>query len=387
MTSSVSAKKIVATIGILARNEAPRLPRLLKSVFAQTLFAELARRGEAIEIVCIANACTDDTAEVAAAQFKLATETHPHRDAFVTRTITVPMPGKITAWNLLVHTYSSRQSRALIVMDADIQLLHPATLWNLFARLETDREAHITVDEPVKDIALKPRRTLREHLSVATSRTQNAPGLVSGQLYCIRAEIARRIHLPRDLAACEDGFIKELVSTNFLRTPPDPRRIVQVADASHVFEAYVTSGDVLRNQKRQMIGQTFVHVLLDRHLPRVARHASTEIGTLLRELDRQDPEWLRRLIRRHADNTRFFWQLFPGVLTFRFRRLANKPFWTRVLHLPTTLLGMALTLTGCAMAHRALRAGLVQYWPVKSSGGGSGQTRDPVQLSLQRASA
>jgi glycosyltransferase involved in cell wall biosynthesis len=387
MTSSAPAKKIVATIGILARNEAPRLPPLMESVFAQTLFAELARRGEAVEIVCIANACTDNTAEVATALFESAGKSHAFRGGFVTRTISVDRPGKITAWNLLVHTYSSRQSRALIIMDADIRLLHPSTLWNLYHGLERWPDANITVDQPVKDIALKPRRTLREYLSVATSRTQTAPGLVSGQLYCIRADVARRIHLPRDLAACEDGFIKELVATDFLRTPPNLRRIVQVPDASHVFEAYVTSGDVLRNQKRQMIGQTFVHVLLDRHLPRVVRHPSTDVGTVLRELDRQDPEWLRRLIRRHVRDTRFFWQLFPGVLTFRLRRLANKPLWTRIVHLPTTLLGMALTLMGCALAYRALRRGLVQYWPVKTDGGGPGQTRDPLPISLQRASA
>jgi glycosyltransferase involved in cell wall biosynthesis len=387
MTSSAPPSKIVATIGILARNEAPRLPRLLESVFAQTFFAELAARGEAVEIVCIANACTDNTAEVASECFGEAAQLHPHAASFVARTISVSTPGKITAWNLLVHTHASPDSRALIVMDADIRLLHPATLWNLFAALEKDPEANITVGEPVKDIALKPRRTLRESFSLATTRSQTVPGLVTGQLYCIRAETARRIHLPRDLAACEDGFIKELVCTDFLRTRPNPRRIVRVPDASHVFEAYVTSGDVMRNQKRQMIGQTFVHVLLDHHLPPVAQQNGSDLGMLMRDLDDHDPDWLRRLIRRHARNTRFFWQLFPGVLSFRFRRLAQKPLATRILHLPTTIAGMFLTLAGCALAHRALRAGLVQYWPDKSSGNGPGQTSEPAAFSLQRASA
>ena len=81
--------------------------------------------------------------------------------------------------------------------------------------------------------------------------TQASAAQVTGQLYCIRAAAARNIYLPRDLAACEDGFIKTLISADFLTRPASPARIMQADDASHVFEAYSSIGDILKNQKRR----------------------------------------------------------------------------------------------------------------------------------------
>ena len=46
--------------------------------------------------------------------------------------------------------------------------------------------------------------------------TGSASAQLCGQLYCIRAEVARNIYLPKDLCACDDGFIKALVCTDFL---------------------------------------------------------------------------------------------------------------------------------------------------------------------------
>ena len=55
--------------------------------------------------------------------------------------------------------------------------------------------------------------------------TRAAHGQLCAQLYCIRAEVARNIYLPKDLAACEDGFIKALVCTDFLTHEVKPERV------------------------------------------------------------------------------------------------------------------------------------------------------------------
>jgi hypothetical protein len=366
MPNRTRPRKIAVSIGLLARNEESRIPDTLNSLFRQTLFAELDRRGERAEIWCVANACTDDTASVAARIFQAQSASHAHNEAFLASAVSVATPGKINAWNLFVHEISHHETHCLILMDADIRLGEATTLWNLVRGLEQNVGAHVTVGEPVKDIALKPATTLRERLSLATSRlTQSSSAQLTGQLYCIRAESARRIRLPRDLAACEDGFIKSLVCSDFLSCPSRPDRIVRVEGASHIFEAYTTASSILRNQKRQMIGQTFVHVLIDKYLPSLCARHVTSPAEVVRMLDETDPQWLRRIIDNHVAEAGHFWRLFPDVCSFRLKRWARQPAAQRLRHLPATLIGTGVTMVAAWMAYRSLRKGATGYWPQK----------------------
>jgi hypothetical protein len=366
MKTRLPPRKIVVSIGILARNEESRLPDTLASLFRQTLFAELERRGHRAEIWCVANACTDNTAAVAERFFHEQTLTHPQPHAFLAHAVSVATPGKINAWNLFVHEISARDTRCLILMDADIKLGHTTTLWNLYLGLERNLLADVTVGEPVKDLALKPSPTLRERLSLATSRlTRDSGPQLTGQLYAIRAEVARHIRLPRDLAACEDGFIKQLVCTDLLRRPSDPRRLMRIPAASHVFEAYTGADAILRNQKRQMIGQAFVHVLVDRFLPQACAERDEHPASAVARLDEDDPAWLRHLMADHLRSAKYFWRLFPGVCTFRIRRWALQPFGQKLRTLPATIVGTAVTLVAAHLAFSFLRRGAVAYWPDK----------------------
>ncbi len=379
--------KIVVSIGILARNEETRLGACLAGLFRQTLFAELEQRGERAEIWCVANACTDDTAAVAERHFHEAAATHPHAAAFLANAVSVRTPGKINAWNLFVHEISATESHCLILMDADIQLGETTTLWNLFHGLEENPAAHLAVGEPVKDIALKPAPTLRERISLATSRlTQGSGPQLTGQLYAIRAFTARRIRLPRDLAACEDGFIKNVVCTDFLLKETEANRLLRVPGASHVFEAYVTAGAIIRNQKRQMIGQTFVYLLLDRYLPGLCAQENLTLGETVRKLDEEDPQWLRRLVRYHVSETKYFWKLFPGVCTFRYERWAHRPAGERLRYFPAMAVGSLVTMLSSWMAWRSLRRGLLEYWPEKPARP-SGPPDSARELDLLRPAA
>lgn len=376
--------KIVVSIGILARNEETRLGTCLAGLFRQTLFAELARRGERAEIWCVANACTDDTAAVAERLFHEAATAHPHAASFLANAVSVRTPGKINAWNLFVHEISATESQCLILMDADIQLGETTTLWNLFHGLEQHALAQVAVGEPVKDIALKRSPTLRERISLATSRlTQGSGPQLTGQLYAIRASTARRIRLPRDLAACEDGFIKNIVCTDFLLKETESNRLLRVPGASHVFEAYLTAGQILRNQKRQMIGQTFVHLLLDRYLPALCAREGLSLADAIRKLDEEDPQWLRRIVRYHVGETRHFWQLFPGVCTFRYQRWALRPAGEKLRYFPAMVVGSVVTALSSWMAWRSLRRGLLEYWPEKPARP-SGPADAPRELDVLR---
>ncbi len=354
----------LVSIGLIAWNEEQGIGRMLESLFQQTLFSEIGRRGQQCEIICVTNGCTDRTPEVVAELFARQSREHPEARHFSCRVMNVAQRGKINAWNRFVHTFSARDSKFLFLMDADI-LIHPReTLWNMVTTLERNREASVSVDLPVKDISLKRRKTFRDRLSMSASKmTGSARAQLCGQLYCIRAEVARNIYLPKDLCACDDGFIKALVCTDFLTHQVWPWRIVAARGASHTFEAYVSAKGILKNQKRQMIGQTIVHILVDNYLKQLPLAKRMKLADALSEKEQADPNWLKRLIGEHLKRTKFWWRLYPDLLSHRFQRLAELNWLKRIACFPAALAGFLMALVSSFMAHASLKSGATDYWP------------------------
>ena len=352
------------SIGIIVRNEQDAIGPMLESLFRQTLFEELAKRGWVAEITCVANGCTDRTMDIAEEIFQEQSTEHQFASAFRCRVVPLARPGKLHAWNQYVHRLSERAAECLILCDGDIVLHHPGTLWNMYSALQSNKTASVATDEPLKDISFKNKKTWRERTSLATSRmTQRLSAQLSGQLYCIRAAVARNIYLPRDLMACEDGFIKTLVCTFFLTRPEVPSRVVRTQHASHVFQAYVGLLEILRNQKRQMIGQTIVHVLVDKYLPTLRLEERLNLAETLHDKDRFDPDWLRLLIRAHMQETKHFWRLFPDALSFRWARLDGIKGLSKLVYLPAGMLGLVISVLSCWLAYRFLKDGFETYWP------------------------
>jgi len=354
----------LVSIGIIAWNEENGIGAMLESVFQQSLFAELGRLDRRCEILCVTNGCTDRTPEVVAEFFARKTAEHPDAANFSCRVMNISQRGKINAWNRFVHSFSARDAKYLFLMDADI-LIHPReTLWNMVNTLEKNLEATISVDLPRKDISFKQRKTFWERMSLGASQmTGSASAQLCGQLYCIRSDIARNIYLPKDLCACDDGFIKALVCTDFLMHQVWPWRIVAAADAAHTFEAYVSPAGIFKNQKRQMIGQTIVHVLVDDYLKKLPAAKRMKLADALSEKEEADPNWLKRLIREHIRHTRFWWQLYPGLLSHRFKRLASLNWFQRLACLPAALAGFFLAMTSSFLAYASLKKGATDYWP------------------------
>lgn len=363
MTSTEAAP--VVSIGILAWNEEDAIGAMLTSLFKQSLFAELRHRNLRCEIICVANGCTDRTVPVAQTTLDFHARTHEHRQAFSSRVLDLAERGKTNAWNVFVHEASAPETKFLFLMDGDIVIHAPGTLWNMLCALWDQPDANVAVDQPLKDLGFKPNRSLRESFSLAASRlTQTASAQLTGQLYCLRAGVARNIHLPRGLTSNEDGFIKCVVCTDFLTRESMPRRIVHARAASHIFEAYTSLGDILRNQKRQMMGQTFVHILVDKRLRALTLEQKQAFARTVAQLETADPCWLKRLLAEHLRETRYFWRLFPGALTHRLERLARiKDGREFFRHLPVACLGTGMGVITCWLAHRALRRGCTDYWP------------------------
>jgi hypothetical protein len=263
-----------------------------------------------------------------------------------------------------VHSLSAAEARVLFLMDADILFHRADTLWRMLSLLDTDSRANVAVDRPRKNLTLQSRKTLRHQLSLASAEiTQAAEAQLCAQLYAIRAQIVRNIYLPRDLAACEDGFIKALVCTDSLTHEVWPERIKVAEGAEHIFEAYTSPAAILRNQKRQVIGQTIVHILVDKtlnFLPVEQRHSLAET---IRHKEAADPLWLKRLIRDHLLEVRHSWRLYPDLMTYRFSQLHRVCGIKRFICYAAALAAFDATLIASWRAFRLLRAGCTNYWP------------------------
>ena len=351
------------SIGVRAWNEEAVIRKTLESLFQQSLFEKLAGRNEHCEVLCIPNGCTDRTPEIAAAVFASQKKSHPFSSAFSCRVVEVKEAGRNHTWNLFVHSFSHPEARFLFSMDSDIVFDRRETLFNMYAALLNDPSAQISSDRQIKDISLKKNKSLLDRISLATTdMTRTIQGQITGQLYCIRAGVARRLHLPKDLGAPDDGFIKAVVCTDFFNEPLDSKRIVLAENASHVFEAYTAIPAVMNNQKRQMIGQTIVHVLIE-HLKTLPPEQRSDLARTLRGKEQADPDWLKRLIDGHLRKVRFFWQLFPGVLSFRFKRWWKMVGIRRLTHFPAAVAGFMVTSVACLRAYRHLKRGRTHYWP------------------------
>ncbi len=384
MTLEPTKPAVCASIAIFAWNEQDAISRTLESLFAQSLFARFEEHKTAAEVICVLNGCTDGTAAVARRTCARVVEQHAARAAIVWRVADIPDRGKLNAWNVFVHSLAAREARTLVMMDADILIHKPETLWNLWLTLETDPEAKVAVDRPCKDITFRSRRSVTDRLALASSEmTGAAEAQLCAQLYAIRAQTARGIYLPKDLFACEDGFIKALVCTDNLRHEVWPQRIRLAPEAEHIFQAYTSPAAILRNQKRQVIGQTLVHILLDEFLPRLSEAERADLATTLRRLDEKDPTWLKRLIQAHLGKAGYCWRLYPGLVGQRFLHLRNLRGWRKLKCYPAALASSAATVLASWMAYRSLKRGATQYWPKADRfGPGVLPSRSPSQLGV-----
>jgi len=378
-TNAVRTQPPRIAIAIRAWNEEAAIRRTLESLFEQTLFEDLSRRGESCEVLCIPNGCTDRTSEIATLVFAEQARSHRFADAFVCKVENFAEAGRNHTWNAFVRTLSHPDTKFLFIMDSDILFNRRETLSNMYRALLEDPEAHIASDQPVKDVSLKRRKSWLDRISLATTEMNEAiQGRMTGQLYCIRSETARRLYLPRELGI-DDGFIKAVVCTDFFTSELNPGRIAAVKNASHIYEAYTCMGEVMKNQKRQMIGQTIVHVLLE-HLKTLPAEQLTNLAVTFRENEEANRDWITGLVAEHLRRVRFFWRIFPDAVSFRFKRWRSLRGVKRLTHFPATLVGFSMTMVACAQANRHFRDGNMHYWPKASRNRIQNLTADRTRL-------
>jgi len=283
------------SIGILAWNEEISIRSTIHSVFAQSLVRDLDQNGHQVELICVPNGCTDNTALATNGAMLAAAEKLSNPQNLRWRVHSLQRPGKTNAWNVFVHELADPQADIIFMVDADIQIYMPDTLRNMLDKLMQNPEAFICTDLPIKHIIFKQRFSLLDQISMHSARiNQSASGQLCGQLYCAQAAWLRRLWIPEQIIV-EDGFIKKMAVSNFLTEPEDAtRRLVIAETASHVFEAYTRLSDVMATHRRQIAGyiiHRWIWEYLQAHLTE-----APDAAALIETLNKTSPDWSRRLI-------------------------------------------------------------------------------------------
>lgn len=349
------------SIGILAWNEEVSIRATLHSIFAQSLIRDAVTSGFEIQIVCVPNGCTDNTAQAALGAMLAAAEklTSPKGIRWQVHPLT--KPGKTNAWNVFIHELADPQADVIFMVDADIQIFMPDTLRNMIQTLYAHPDALICTDLPVKHIVFRDRHSLMDQISMKTARiNQSASGQLCGQLYCARAAWLRRLWIPEGIIV-EDGFIKKMAVSNFLTEPENAaRRIVTAETASHVFEAYTRLPDVLATHRRQTAGyliHRWIFEFLEKHLAE-----APDAAALIEQLNRTDPGWSRNVI---ADGikSRDYIRIYRILITTRLSRFRRFSASKKAAYTPVLLIQILLDSIQFLSALRLLcRGKLAKVW-------------------------
>ena len=373
-------QKLNISIGILAYNESAVISTTLSSLLQQSLFTE-PNPDLAIEIVVVPNGCKDDTAAISRATLEELVKPSLHANVNW-RVCEVEQAGLANAWNQYIHEFCDPQTDYLFVMSADIQLLDPQTLRSMVQVLETRPEAWVSVDKRIKDVSLKENKNLMEHLSTLVSglsggkAVEGSAAWISGQLSCTRAKELRKIWMPTTLPT-DDAFLYTMLTTDFLKAPREPNRVILASSASHVFEAYTDMSRLLRHEKWLIFGQA-VNELLYADLLENSK-AQKDVTLLIKQRNEQDPAWLNKLVQA-AIKEKGGWLIPKFILIRRFQSLLYKPIYKAIFLFPLAFVAFIIDVVLAFQVNFELRSkGGMGYW-VGSGGWGKSAQKAPQQV-------
>lgn len=342
------------SLAILAFNEAENIGGMIESLCQQTIFRNAVPEITEIELFCIPNGCTDDTAAVARAALDANLPPAPPGTSLNSTVHVISQAGKCNAWNVFVHELSDRNASYLGLMDADIFSISPDSIANMVRVLLADGQAQVATDRPIKTIPERKSRAWFRKFSLASSSLGD-PGVdaICGQLYLGRATALRQIWIPSGLFA-EDGFIRACIVTDGFRSAEDFSRVKRAPGASHCFEGEVELTSIIRHQKNLVIGG-YINMLLFGFLWKIAASEDNPLGRLRSECE-NNPAWVKNLIRDNiAASSCFF---LPKSFTWnRWERLKGLHLLGKLRAFPIVFGGWIFDVYVARLSEVALRRG------------------------------
>ena len=333
---------------IIARNEAARIGALIASLAQQTIIAD----GHTIQVVVVSNDCSDNTAAVAKTALQQAFACRGI-DTLVHET---PHGGKARSWNLAVHDLLDPDADVALFMDADIEFIEDNVLSAMLDELGANESVLAVSGYPLKDIAKKSHKSLVDLFSLKISSQTPAPHSINGSLYAARMAELKKIYLPVPTPG-EDGLLSAMLHSEGFSQPVELQRIKRMAHPTHYFEAH-SIGGFFRHEQRMTVGTTINGWIFEALW---AGTYSQHVGQLIHEWNRNDPDWVDRLVADKVGNRR--WALPPRMLFWRLNNLREGDLLGRLARLPFSLTATLLNIWPCIAANRILRQrGSASYW-------------------------
>jgi glycosyltransferase involved in cell wall biosynthesis len=359
------------SIGVLAYNEAKAISVMLESLKQQSIFQPSRDRDceYDVEIIVVPNGCVDQTATIAAQQLQSFASNNQgalvggmriqSSTKITTRVETIIEAGKSNAWNRFVHEFANPNADYMFLIDADIYLNEPQTLERMLENLISSPAAWVAIDRPIKDVQLRTSKNAMQAMSAQISDEDGSGKGITGQLYCANAAKLRQIWMPQGLAV-EDGFLRAMILTDRFTAPENFDRIVYTPNATHVYEAYTGLYELLRHEKRIVIGTIVNQFIFDYFWDNC--RPDMDAGTIVREFNRQDPRWVASLIEQ-CKRDRGWWLLHKD---HTFRRLSNLRRYSglgKLKRLPIELIASFADWLVFYTANRSVRSGQgLGYW-------------------------
>lgn len=291
--SEVNRHLLRIDLGIFAHDEAEGIAQMVVSLAAQDV---LETADFSVRILLLANGCTDATARLAR---EAATRSGIEDRLEI---FELPKGGKSQTWNTFVHGLTRPDATFMIFCDADISLPKTDALTRLIRFVSERPDLVAASSRPVKDIVYDPpvHMSLSDRLIVASGGTlDDWKESICGQLYVLRGDKARELHLPIGLPV-EDGFVRAMITTDILRQRPMTKRLDGLDSIFHVYKSERGIISLLNHQVRIVIGSAINSVLF-RHL------GGTDVSDVRAELAQaaRDPDWLPRILKAHLPEARY----------------------------------------------------------------------------------
>ena len=354
---------MIVSVGILAWNEEKNIANTLDSLFQQSIFLhEKDDLGVSLwEIIVVPNGCNDKTAAIANDSLCNFCKNYFKKEKITWNVVEISQAGKSNAWNRYIHDFSKSNSEIIVMIDADIIFDNIDTIYNSIKEIIRNPEADVVVDQPLKHFAKKEEKTLREWVSTVKSEEscQGEPG-IAGSFYCGRGNVLREIWMPPGLTA-EDGFLRAMIITDLFRSPPDPRRIIRVTNASHFYEGLTDLKAIFRHELRMVIGTTLNCYFCWDFLAYATDPKGNGAGELIKNRIENDPAWYEKFIKNEIKNRR--WWVLPRKMLFRKIINLKSAFWSgRPRHFLVAFIGLLLDIPIMVVANYKLKRGIVGYW-------------------------
>lgn len=284
----MASGRIVVDLAVLAHQEEATIAEAIGDLSRQDILGD---PHVDLRVWILANGCRDRTA--AAAQDAVA-RLEPGTAALFT-VLDLPKPGKSRTVGAFIHTLARPEADAFVFLDADCRLIAADTVSRMVGAVASRAELQVFTGRPVKDIVhYRTKLGFVERLIAAgAEQLTDFRKSIAGGLYCIRAETARRIHLPVGLPV-EDGFVRAMVLTDFLSEPERFERIDGDPEVFFIYESIRTVPALVKHQTRIVVGSA-INTMLYGRIRRLAP-TSAQAQALLKEAAQHD-EWLARVLR------------------------------------------------------------------------------------------